>query len=207
MDKRTLSEERNESDQQDGGENLATADRPLPHRPEEGQQPEEDSPGTFDSGDGDTVDSNAIRDLAAQVAALEEALLRSRADYDNYRKRMARSETDLLRRGENEIVAALFPIMDNFELGFHSVDGNAEIVKGFRLIFDQLNRLLQDRQVRSFGAVGDLFDPHRHDALSTAPDGTVAEGQILQVIRRGYERNGQLLRPASVIVSSGPQTQ
>lgn len=154
---------------------------------------------------GQTHAKEEMNHLEEQVAALEEALLRSRADYDNYRKRVAREQADLVKHAEDRFLSALFPIMDNFELGFQSIgDGELpETVRGFRLIFDQLNRLFAERHVHSFGAAGEAFDPHRHDALSTVNDEAIEDGHIVQVVRRGYEREGRLLRAASVIVSKG----
>ena len=143
--------------------------------------------------------------LRARVLDLEEALARSRADYDNYRKRMERERIELVEYACTSLLENLLPVIDNFEFGMKAaVDGGeGNVVSGFSMILEQLKQLLASRGVESVAAVGAPFDPHREEAVAFVPSDEVPRDHVVQIVRRGYCIGKRLLRPATVVVSSG----
>lgn len=145
--------------------------------------------------------------LKKRLEELEDALLRARADYDNYRKRMDRERQESAELACESLIGELLPVLDNFERGIRAAEDPSceHLVRGFSLIFDQLRQLLTARKVMPIGKVGEAFNPHQEDALSMVFHGEIPEGFIVEVIRPGYILGKKLLRPASVIVSKGKE--
>lgn len=149
----------------------------------------------------------AVEDgLRSEIAELRDALLRARADHDNYRKRVERERTESAGRGCEELLVEILPILDNFELGLRTApkDVGASVLGGFSMIFEQLRKLLQSRGVVAIGVAGELFDPHCEEAIAMVPHDSIAGDHVVDVVRRGYRWESRLLRPATVIVSRGP---
>jgi molecular chaperone GrpE len=147
--------------------------------------------------------------LAAEVEKYKDAALRARADLDNYRKRVAREKEDAIRYANNSLLESLLPILDNFELGLEAAKNTPEatgIVQGLHMVRKQLEDFLRDHGVESVNAEGNPFDPNLHDAVSHEPNSDVTEGTVIRQIRKGFKLKDRLIRPASVIVSKGPQT-
>ena len=138
---------------------------------------------------------------------LKDRLLRLQADFDNYKKRQARERLDWIAGAAKDVVSELLPVLDNFERGLQSVGANPEhkaLLDGFSMIYTQLQNALQKAGVAEIPAEGLAFDTAVHDAVTTMPSADVPEGHVAAVARRGYTLNGKLLRPAQVVVSSGP---
>ena len=164
--------------------------------------PEVDRPETGPGeGDDPTVglqaDLDRFRDLA----------LRSQADFDNYKKRSAREKEDALKYANSSLLEKLLPIVDNFELGLTAARSQGEdspIFSGMNLVLKQLNDFLGQNGLQPIEAVGQKFDPNLHEAIAHEPSAQVPEGQVVRQTRRGYRFKDRLLRPSSVVVSSGP---
>lgn len=146
-------------------------------------------------------------DPAAEVEKFRDLALRSRAELDNYRKRVAREKEDSLRYANAGLLERLLPILDNFDLGLDAArnakDGGV-IVMGFDMVRKQLEDFLRESGVESLNAEGQPFDPNLHDAMAGEHSADVPEGIVLRQLRRGYKLRDRLLRPASVVVSKGP---
>ncbi|MDR2341203.1 MAG: nucleotide exchange factor GrpE [Puniceicoccales bacterium] len=140
-----------------------------------------------------------------RVAELEDQLLRAQADYENYRKRVARDHADNIQLACESLIRDLLPILDNFSLGLRAAEksGNQEVVQGFNLILGQLQQLLSTRGLSSVGTIGDVFDSNIADALTLVSSANIPEGHVVDVVRAGYFLGKKLLRPAAVTVSSG----
>ena len=98
-------------------------------------------------------------------------------------------------------------IIDNFELGLEAAKGESEqspIYSGMTLVLKQLNDLLAENGLQPIEAEGKKFDPNLHEAIAREPSDQFPEGIVLRQIRRGYRFRDRLLRPSSVVVSSGP---
>ena len=142
-----------------------------------------------------------------KLAALEEKTIRMQADFDNFRKRLAREKEDSIRFSNQSLLEELLPIVDNFELGLKAAETAADaksIIMGLQMVKTQLERLLKDSGVTEIDAVGTLFDPHLHDAVSKEESADLPEGTIITLRRKGYRLRDRLLRPASVVVAHHP---
>ena len=144
--------------------------------------------------------------LQADLDRFRDLALRSQADFENYKKRSAREKDDAIKYANNSLLERLLPIVDNFELGLAAARGQGEaspIFSGMSLVFKQLNDFLADNGLQPIDAVGARFDPNLHEAIAHEPSEQVPEGSIIHQTRRGYRYKDRLLRPASVVVSSG----
>lgn len=133
--------------------------------------------------------------------------LRAVADMENYRKRMAREKQEILRAAAADVVESLLPVLDNMKLGLQAADNHPEakdVTVGFKMVDDQLKRLLAEQGLEELLPDGEAFDPNLHECIAHQPSEAVAEDHVIQTVRAGFRLNERLLRAASVIVSSGP---
>ncbi len=153
-------------------------------------------------------DSETPIDPAAELEKFKDLALRSRAELDNYRKRVTREKDEAVRYANANLIESLLPILDNFELGLaaarNAPDGGV-IVQGLDMVRRQLEDFLRDNGVEVLDATGAAFDPTEHDAVGQESSADVAEGNVLRQIRKGYKLRDRLIRPASVIVSRGAE--
>src|SRR6476660_4667684 len=153
-------------------------------------QPEDDS-------DGLQADLDRFRDLA----------LRSQADFENYKKRSAREKEEAIKYANSSLLERLIAIVDNFELGLEAARAEGEkspIFSGMSMVLKQLMDFLADSGLQPIDAAGQKFDPNLHEAIAHEPSDEVPEGTVIRQTRRGYRMKDRLLRPSSVVVSSGP---
>lgn len=143
--------------------------------------------------------------LEARAAELEDQRRRALADLDNMRKRFGR-EVERERAAERARVAASWlPVVDHLELALeHAGVDPASIVEGVRAVRDQAVALLAALGFPRDEAVGELFDPNRHEAITAVAAPDVTPGTVLHVVRPGYGGNDTQLRPASVVVATRP---
>ncbi len=144
-----------------------------------------------------------------EIASLKDRYLRTVAEMENFRRRLAREKQDIIRSAATGIIEALLPVLDNLRLGLQSAESHPEareVTKGFSMVHDQLQGVLREQGLESIEPQNEDFDPNLHDALTQQPSDEVEEGKVLQTVRVGYRLNSRLLRAASVIVSSGPTT-
>lgn len=152
--------------------------------------------------------------LAEQLASAQkeaadnkDRYLRALADLDNFRKRTIREKDELRQFGSQELLEDLLPALDNLALGIASArQPNTDlktVVEGLVLSQQQLKAALAAHDLKEINPIGEAFDPHRHEAISHEPSREVPAEHITKVVRTGYLLNDRLLRPASVIVSSG----
>ena len=136
---------------------------------------------------------------------LHDKFLRARADLDNARKRFLRDRDDTREQAICNVLNDVIQVLDSFTMGLQSVEGKIsdEAVQGFQLIQKQLQTCLDKYNVTKIDPAQDKFNPHLHEAVSIIEHDTVPEGNVIQTVRVGYLKGDHLLRPASVIVSSG----
>jgi molecular chaperone GrpE len=152
---------------------------------------------------------DAAREAAAvELETMKDRHLRLQADFDNFRKRTQRERAELQVRATEDLVRDLLPVLDHFEIGLRTAaehHSDAAVRDGFQLVYDELLRVLQRAGVTPVDAsVGGPFDPHQHEAVTHVPSDRQAADTVLQQSRRGYRLGERLLRPAQVVVSSGP---
>ena len=145
--------------------------------------------------------------LTPEMEALKwkEAAIRSAADLDNYRKRMARERAEDLRFARSGLIEELLPVFDNFAMGLQMAEQDAEsmIYKGMAMVKGQLDDFLEAQGVKEVAAEG-VFDPNYHEAVAEEEKEGAEAGEILFVKRKGYVLHDRLLRAAAVVVAKGP---
>jgi molecular chaperone GrpE len=174
--------------------------------PEGGGGPAAENPAEdADSGPGELL--KKLDEAMAEIASHKERYLRTVADLENYRKRAIREKEEARKQANFNLVEDLLPVLDNFRLGLKSAEnheGGAAFAEGFRMILEQFENALKDNGLQEINPDNSLFDPNFHEALAHVPHPEVADGHILEVHRIGYRLHERLLRPAAVIISSGP---
>jgi molecular chaperone GrpE len=152
------------------------------------------------------ADDDPVAGLQADLARFRDLALRSQADFENYRKRTVREKDDAIKYANSSLLERLLPIVDNFELGLAAAKAEGEkspIYSGMNLVSKQLNDFLSDNGLLPIDAVGKKFDPNLHEAIAHEPSNSVPEETVIRQTRRGYKFKDRLLRPSSVVVSSG----
>ncbi|MFZ1218345.1 MAG: nucleotide exchange factor GrpE [Chthoniobacterales bacterium] len=163
--------------------------------PAESASPETDQ--SEDDGEGLQADLNRFRDLA----------LRSQADFENYKKRAAREKDEAIKYANSSLLERLIAIVDNFELGLEAARAEGEkspVFSGMSMVLKQLMDFLTDNGLQPIDAAGQKFDPNLHEAIAHEPSDEFPEEVVIRQTRRGYRMKDRLLRPSSVVVSSGP---
>jgi molecular chaperone GrpE len=166
--------------------------------------------GTGETSFGD-AEAPAASELAAVQSDLEEltkqrddylALAqRSKADFENYRKRMARENAAAVDRGMAKLAKELLPAIDHLELALKAAEGHEDVVKGFAMVAGELRAALERVGIQAFSPKGEPFDPNEHEAMTTQPAEDAEPGTVLEVYQSGYRINGAVLRPARVVVA------
>src|SRR6266480_2467033 len=147
-----------------------------------------------------------VAGLQADLDRFRDLALRSQADFENYKKRSAREKEEAIKYANSSLLERLVAISDNFELGLEAAKGEGEqspIYSGMTLVLKQLNDLLSENGLQPIEAEGKKFDPNLHEAIAHEPS-EFPEETVIRQTRRGYRFKDRLLRPARVIVSSGP---
>ena len=155
----------------------------------------------------DVAEDNAPADAPSAKPAPEhdylEDLRRLQAEFDNYRKRMIREQTELTRRAAARLIEKLLPVLDNFERALDHA-GESE---GLVLVHKELMAQLSSEGLEEIASAGEPFDPRLHEAVESHEDPGVAEPVVTGVYRTGYKLAGRVLRPAMVVVARPPDVQ
>ena len=151
-------------------------------------------------------------DLTDLVSGLErerdeylELARRTKAGFENYRKRIDREALQAEARGRAGLARDLLSVVDNLERALaasqtQEAPGGNHLAEGVRLVHEELSRVLANAGIESFSPAGEPFDPDLHEAMLTKPG---EEGVVVEVLQKGYRLNGQVLRPARVAVGAG----
>lgn len=133
-----------------------------------------------------------------------DALQRLKAEFDNYRKRVQREQDGLVERASERLVKQLLPMLDDLERAVEAAveHGELKLEDGVRLVHRSLANMLAREGLVEVDTDGP-FDPHTQEALLAQPS-EEPEGTVIQVLQKGYKLGDQVLRPARVVVSSGP---
>jgi molecular chaperone GrpE len=150
----------------------------------------------------------AEADLSADLAALakERDELRTlaqrvQADFENYRKRMLREQTEAIGRANEGLLEQLLPVVDSFELALYQLgEADDQVRKGVELVFSELVNVLEKAGLERIDAAGVPFDPNVHEAVMQE-GGDDGEPVVTETVRTGYRLKGRLLRPAMVKVA------
>jgi len=150
-----------------------------------------------------------LQSRAAKADEHWERLLRTTADFDNFKKRAAREKIEAGQYANYSLISKLLPVLDNFEMALVAAQ-NAEgdklgaLQSGVVMIQQQLKAALTETGLEEINAAGQPFDPNFHEAVSEQESADIPEGHVLQQLRKGYKLKERLLRPATVVVAKKP---
>ncbi len=150
-------------------------------------------------GNGGDVPADELQTLKEERDSLYARLLRKQAEFDNYKKRVDRERTEFVQFASSELMKELLNALDSFDLALRNAGGD---MRGFELIYKQLQDTLTRFGLKAVEAKGQKFDPNIHQAVATQPTSEVEENTVLEEMRKGYLLNGRLLRPAMVTVAA-----
>ena len=171
------------------------------------------------TGDLDAAAAAQAAQVAADISAQLETLrkerddnynhyVRAMADLENFRRRVAREKDELRQFGTRDLIEAIIPVFEGLSLAIKSAASANDpqvIAQGVTLVLDQFRTVLAGKGLVEINpAPGAEFDPHQHESIARGPSPDVPEEKILQVVRTGFSLNGRIIRPASVVLSSGP---
>jgi molecular chaperone GrpE len=153
-----------------------------------------------------------FEELKARAAKADESwerLLRTTADFDNFKKRAARERTEAIQFANVSLIQKLLPVVDSFEMALAATqtakdEKSASLQAGIAMVQSQLKSILAETGLEEIDAAGKIFDPTQHEAVSQQETNEVPEGQVVQQLRKGYKIKERLLRPASVVVAKKP---
>ncbi len=161
--------------------------------------------------------SGSKKDLIKKLEALEnekneasDRLLRTMAEFDNYKKRVAREKGDILKYGNEKFAVDLLSVMDNFERSLEQAKTAQEIepvIEGIEMILKQFVSTLEKFHIKSFESKGEPFDPEKHEAMAQQEHDDYEEDTVIEEYQKGYLLKERLLRPARVIVSKSPEEE
>jgi molecular chaperone GrpE len=175
------------ADQPSAEAQQAAAEQPLPEGAPEVAEPE--------------PEAAPPSDKAAEYLAMAQ---RTQADFENYKKRVARDAAVAADRGMAKLAKALLPALDHLELALRAAEehGGADFAKGIRQIQDEMIGALGRVGIQPYSPVGEPFDPSEHEAMASQPVEGTEPGTVAEVYQQGYRINGTVLRPARVVVAA-----
>ena len=153
-----------------------------------------------------------LRIKATKSEEYYERLLRQVAETDNLRKRLAKEKQDAIRYANESLIEQILPTMDSFDMAISAANSSNEntidsLKKGVEMVHVQLKRTLEDTGLTEINATGEVFNPALHEALSRKETNEAADGTVIEQIRKGYQLNERLVRPASVIVAASTNSE
>jgi molecular chaperone GrpE len=172
-----------------------------------GAQPCANVEASHSDGDASAIEGD-LDELVAVGAQRDEYLAlaqRTQADFENYRKRVARESALAQERGVAKLAKELLPALDNLDRALEAAAQDDPLLDGVRLVRSELSASLARVGVESFSPLGETFDPAVHEAMATVPvpaDGGAGSGSVVEVYQPGYRLGESIIRPARVVVAA-----
>jgi molecular chaperone GrpE len=173
------------------------ADERRPNPPREARANDEQGEASELEHDLDALLADVKRERDEYLALAQ----RAQADFDNYRKRVAKDMGSAEAKGVAKLARELLPALDNLGIALRSGETGEEFVKGIELVYAELTAALERLGVEAFSPEGERFDPNLHEAMAKQPVDGAESGTVVEVYQRGYRLNGTVLRPARVVVA------
>ncbi len=183
-------------------------DEPETERPEEEQET-----GASESEPPKAEAEEALDPLEAaeaNAARLKDQLLRTAADFENFRKRAKRDVEEAARRSKEEVLAEILPIIDNLERAVQASGGAKDVgsvVQGVEMVLKSFADVAENMNLERVKTVGERFDPNVHDAIQQQETDEAAPGTILAEVVSGWKLGPKLIRPAMVVVAKPPSAE
>jgi len=168
--------------------------------------PAADDPAVEESLASDVLDAGG-EDLRAELADAKDRALRSQAELENYRKRVARQSEEDRRYAEMRLIRDLLPVWDNMGRAIEAAEKANEadsLLEGFKMVIRLLEEVLTGHHCIRIEALDEPFDPHLHEAISQQPSENHAPGTVSHVTQTGFLLHDRVVRPSQVVVSSAP---
>ncbi len=127
---------------------------------------------------------------------------RTQADFENYRKRVARDAAQAQDRGVAKLAKELLPALDNLDRAIEAAEAEDPLLAGVRLVRSELAAALARLGIEAFAPLGEPFDPNLHDAVAQQPVEGAASGTVAEVFQNGYRMGENIVRPARVLVAA-----
>jgi molecular chaperone GrpE len=200
---------------------MTDAKQTLEEQPEETQESQAGSTGApvqHGAPVGGSLDASSPEEEAAEVEGDLDELMkmaaerdkylglaqRTQADFENYRKRVARDAAAARERGVGSLVKELLPALDNLDRALEAAAQDDPLLQGVRLVRSELSAALARAGIESFSPAGETFDPEVHEAVATAPQGPAGapSGTVVEVYQPGYRMGASIIRPARVLVAA-----
>jgi len=143
-----------------------------------------------------------LADAEQQKEEYLELARRTKADFENFRKRAAQQAQEAQLRGKIDVAREVIDAVDNLERALEACEDGAALREGVEMVLSGLRETLSRNGVEAVDPKGEKFDPNRHEALSTQPVEGTESGVVVEVLQKGYALGDQLVRPARVVVSA-----
>ena len=170
-------------------------------KPEEGEEASEESDVEADG----EPEEDELAQAKAVAADMRDKYLRLQAEWDNFRKRTAAEREQEKVRASEKLVKDLIPVIDDLERAVEHAQQTGEggsLTQGVEAVTAKFLQILGKSKVEQIEAVGEPFDPNKHQAVGTQPDDTVPEETVVAVYQKGYQMGDRVLRPAMVVTST-----
>ncbi len=148
------------------------------------------------------VEINELEEAQKRADELNDRLLRTMAEYDNYRKRTQKEKESIYPDAISFAVQTILPVIDNFEIALKSECADENFKKGMEMIFNQMTESLKNLNVTEINPEGKPFDPEEHNAVMHVDDDSVEENTVVEVLRKGYKLGEKVIRFAMVKVAN-----
>ena len=145
---------------------------------------------------------NELEEAQKKAEELNDRLLRTMAEYDNFRKRTQKEKESIYPDAISFAVQAMLPVIDNFEIALKSECTDENFKKGMEMIFNQMLESLKSLNVSEINPVNAPFDPEEHNAVMHVEDEAVEENTVVEVLRKGYKLGDKVIRFAMVKVAN-----
>jgi len=147
-----------------------------------------------------------LQQLRSQAESYYDQLLRLKAEFENYRKRMEREKENHRQSGKEEVFLKQLHLYDTIVSALEQINEDtpvSKIIKGLKMVEEEFRRVFRSEGIQEIEAIGLVPDPHQHEVVAkiTPPSPDIPDGQIVAIVQRGFTINGRLLRPAKVCVA------
>ncbi len=149
-----------------------------------------------------TKKDDEIKKLQEQLESEHNLLLRTAAEFDNYKKRTEREKLSVGEYAKADIIKKLLPVIDNIARAGEPNLDNPEYIKGIELIAKQFSTLAETLGIQPLASIGDSFNPNLHEAVMHIEDESLGENTVSQVLQQGYKIGETVIRPAMVTVAN-----
>ena len=146
-------------------------------------------------------------ELTARLNDAEARVVRAKADLENFRRRMRREMDDQLKFANQGLITELLPVIDNVYRAINAAsqdEATSGLLEGFLMVTQQLIAALKKYHCEPIDAVGEVFDPNKHEAISQMPNEEIEKGHVIQAVQEGYLLHDRVIRPSQVVISAGP---